>query len=79
MSGAPSEDRSGLSFVLVTWTASVHSNKFAAGPRQLRLLSFHDILSIWYDTGRIEDTASNSSFIVAFAFVSGEGVYLAVT
>jgi hypothetical protein len=35
MSGAPSDERSGLSSVLVTWTASVHFSKFAAGPRQL--------------------------------------------
>jgi hypothetical protein len=34
MSGAPSDERSGLSFVLVAWTASVQFNKFAAGPRQ---------------------------------------------
>jgi hypothetical protein len=34
MSGAPSDERSGLSFVLVTWTASVQFSKFAAGPRQ---------------------------------------------
>jgi hypothetical protein len=31
MSGAPSDERSGLSFVLVTWTASVEFSKFAAG------------------------------------------------
>jgi hypothetical protein len=37
MSGAPSDERSGLSFVLVTWTASVHFSKLAAGPRQLCL------------------------------------------
>jgi hypothetical protein len=34
MLGAPSDERSGLSFVLVTWTASVQYSKFAAGPRQ---------------------------------------------
>jgi hypothetical protein len=34
MSGAPSDERSGLPFVLVTWTASVQFSKFAAGPRQ---------------------------------------------
>jgi hypothetical protein len=34
MSGAPSDERSGLSFVLVTWTALVQFIKFAAGPRQ---------------------------------------------
>jgi hypothetical protein len=34
MSGAPSDARSGLSFVLVTRTASVQFNKFAAGPCQ---------------------------------------------
>jgi hypothetical protein len=33
-SGAPSDVRSSLSFVLVTWTASVQYSKFAAGPRQ---------------------------------------------
>jgi hypothetical protein len=32
-SGAPSDVRSGLSFDLVTWTASVQCSKFAAGPR----------------------------------------------
>jgi hypothetical protein len=35
MSGAPSDERSGLSFLLVTWTASVQFSKFASGPRQL--------------------------------------------
>jgi hypothetical protein len=34
ITGAPSDERSGLSFVLVTWTASVQYSKFAAGPRQ---------------------------------------------
>jgi hypothetical protein len=34
MSGALSDERSGLSFVLVTWTTSVQFSKFAAGPRQ---------------------------------------------
>jgi hypothetical protein len=34
ISGAPSDERSGLPFVLVTWTASVQFSKFAAGPRQ---------------------------------------------
>jgi hypothetical protein len=34
MSGAPYDGRSGLSLVLVTWTASVQFSKFAAGPRQ---------------------------------------------
>jgi hypothetical protein len=34
MSGAPSDERSGLPVVLVTWTASVQFSKFAAGPRQ---------------------------------------------
>jgi hypothetical protein len=34
ISGAHSYERSGLSFVLVTWTASVQYSKFAAGPRQ---------------------------------------------
>jgi hypothetical protein len=34
MSGAPSDERSGLSFVLVTCTASVQFSKFAAGPHQ---------------------------------------------
>jgi hypothetical protein len=34
ISGAPSDERWGLSFVLVTWTASVQYSKFAAGPRQ---------------------------------------------
>jgi hypothetical protein len=34
MSGALSDERWGLSFVLVTWTASVQLSKFAAGPRQ---------------------------------------------
>jgi hypothetical protein len=38
MSSAPSDDRLGLSFVLVTWTASVQFSKFAAGPRQLLIL-----------------------------------------
>jgi hypothetical protein len=47
MSGAPSEERSGLSFVLVTWTASVQFSKFAAGPRQ------HSIyLSVFITPGR---------------------------
>jgi hypothetical protein len=41
MSGAPSDKRSGLSFVLVTWTASVQVSKFAAGPRQLLILILH--------------------------------------
>jgi hypothetical protein len=40
MSGAPSDKRLGLSFVLVTWTASVQFNKFAAGPRQLLILTW---------------------------------------
>jgi hypothetical protein len=35
ISGAPSDKRSDLSFVLFTWTASVKVSKFAAGPRQL--------------------------------------------
>jgi hypothetical protein len=35
ISCTPSDERSGLSFVLVTWTASVHFSKFAAGPHQL--------------------------------------------
>jgi hypothetical protein len=39
MSGDPSDERSGLSFVLVTWTASVQLSKFAAGPRQLFILN----------------------------------------
>jgi hypothetical protein len=34
ISGAPSDERSGLSFVLVTWTTSVQYSRFAAGPRQ---------------------------------------------
>jgi hypothetical protein len=34
ISGAPSDERSGLSFDLVTWTASVQCSKFAGGPRQ---------------------------------------------
>jgi hypothetical protein len=34
ISGTPSDERSGLSFVLVTWTASVQYSTFAAGPRQ---------------------------------------------
>jgi hypothetical protein len=34
MLGTPSDERSGLSFVLVTWTASVQFSKSAAGPRQ---------------------------------------------
>jgi hypothetical protein len=34
MSGAPSDVKSGLSFALVTWTASVQFSKSAAGPRQ---------------------------------------------
>jgi hypothetical protein len=34
MSGAPSDERSCLSFVIVTWTASVQFSKFAVGPRQ---------------------------------------------
>jgi hypothetical protein len=34
------------------------------------LLSFHYILSVWYDTNRIEKTASNSSSIVACVFVA---------
>jgi hypothetical protein len=37
MSGAPSNEKSGLSSVLVTWTASVQFSKFAAGPRQHRI------------------------------------------
>jgi hypothetical protein len=37
MSGAPSDERSGLSFVLVAWTASVQFSKFTAGPRRLIL------------------------------------------
>jgi hypothetical protein len=37
ISGAPSDERSGLSFVLVTWTASVQYSKFAAGPRHLSI------------------------------------------
>jgi hypothetical protein len=39
MSGAPSDESSGLSFVLVIWTASVQYSKFAAGPRQLLILT----------------------------------------
>jgi hypothetical protein len=39
MSGAPSNERSGLSFVLVTWTASVQFSQFSAGPRQLLILT----------------------------------------
>jgi hypothetical protein len=34
ISGAPSDERSGLSFDLVTWTASVQYSRFDAGPRQ---------------------------------------------
>jgi hypothetical protein len=34
ISSAPSDERSGLSFDLVTWTASVQCSKFPAGPRQ---------------------------------------------
>jgi hypothetical protein len=34
LSGSPSDERSGLSFVLVTWIASVQFSRFAAGPRQ---------------------------------------------
>jgi hypothetical protein len=34
MSGTLSDERSGLSFVLFTWTALVQFSKFAAGPRQ---------------------------------------------
>jgi hypothetical protein len=33
----PSDERSGLSFVLVTWTASAQYSKFVAGPRQLSI------------------------------------------
>jgi hypothetical protein len=39
MAGAPSDERSGLSFVWVTWTASVQFSNFAAGPRQLLMLT----------------------------------------
>jgi hypothetical protein len=41
MLGAPSDERSGLSFVLITWTASVQFSKFAAGLRQLLILTQH--------------------------------------
>jgi hypothetical protein len=34
--------------------------------RTNRPLSFHCILSVWYDTDHIENTASNSSSIVAY-------------
>jgi hypothetical protein len=37
--------------------------------RNNRLLSVHYIFSIWYDTDRIENTASNSSSVVACVFV----------
>jgi hypothetical protein len=40
MSGNPSYGRSGLSFVLVTSTASVQFSKFTAGPRQLFILTW---------------------------------------
>jgi hypothetical protein len=40
--------------------------------RSNRLLSFHYILSIWYDKDRIENTTSNSSYIVACVFVATE-------
>jgi hypothetical protein len=39
VSGAPSDERSGLSFVLVTWTASVHFSNFDVGLRQLLILT----------------------------------------
>jgi hypothetical protein len=40
ISGAHSDERSGLSFVLVTWTASVQYSKFSAGLRQHSLSVF---------------------------------------
>jgi hypothetical protein len=39
VSSAPSDERSDLSFVLVTWTSSVQFSKFAAGTRQLFILT----------------------------------------
>jgi hypothetical protein len=47
MSGAPSDERSSLSSVLVTWSASVKFSKFSAGPRQLRLAfnGLHSVIS----------------------------------
>jgi hypothetical protein len=57
MSGAPSDRRSGVSFVLVTWTASVKFSKFAAGPRQ------HSIyLSVFITPG--ERVATTDSWLV---------------
>jgi hypothetical protein len=36
------------------------------------LFTFHYIPSIWYDMDRIENTASNSSYTVAFLFVAAD-------
>jgi hypothetical protein len=41
-----------------------YSNQPPRGP----LHSFHYMLSIWYSTNRVEDTASSSSFIVLIVF-----------
>jgi hypothetical protein len=38
--------------------------------RSNRLLSFHYILNILYDTDCIENTASNSSFVISCVFIA---------
>jgi hypothetical protein len=47
ISGAPSDERSGLSFVLVTWTASVQYSKFAAGPRRHSISPYLSVCDVW--------------------------------
>jgi hypothetical protein len=50
-------------------------------PHRIRtnnLPSFHCILSIWYDTGRIENTAFNSSSVLRVYSLPLEGLYRAV-
>jgi hypothetical protein len=69
----PLTERSGLSFVLVTWTALVQFSKFAAGPRQhINGPLERNIIAYfpWYETDHIENDASNNSSIVACVFVT---------
>jgi hypothetical protein len=47
--------------------------------RTNRLLSFYHILNNWFDTGRIENTVSNCSSIVAWVFIAARRVCWANT
>jgi hypothetical protein len=69
MPNAPADERSGLSFVVVTWTASVQFSKSAAGPRQLHILTWLHVPQ-WQGGPVIYSQAQGSLFV---AYYSSQG------